>query len=170
MYYKSIADDEVKLFHKTVKLTAGYTELNSLNGGALFNKNKDNTLIPKFYSDKVTGNDNVKILEDLAVLYMDDEDLDSLYFSSTDPNIEFSLLHEIQTVNNKKYLKLHFYDKTSLFNLNNFSFNITNTSIGLNEDTATDKYGNYIIEITGTAGTFTITSNTTKQTISWSES
>lgn len=156
MYYGTIIDDEVKAFHKDVKLTASYTELNGLASGALFDKTKTNKLIPKFYSDHITGNDNVTIIEDLLVIYMSNGDLDSLYFSSEEEHIEFGLLHEIQTVNNKKYLKLHLYNSTSLFNLNNFSFNITNTTIGLNENAVTDKYGNYIIEITGTSGTFTV--------------
>ena len=159
MYYGSIVDEQVKIFHRDVKLNASYSELNGLASGALFDKTKANKLIPKFYSDKITGNDNVTILEDLLVIYMANGDLDSLYFSSEEENITFGLLHEIQTIISRKFLKLHLYDSTSLFNLNNFAFNISNTTIGLNEDATTDKYGNYIIEITGTSGTFTVIGN-----------
>ena len=160
MYYGSIADEQVKVFHRTVKLTASYGELNGLASGALFDKTKTNKLIPKFYSDKITANDNVTILDDLLVIYMANGDLDSLYFHSVNENFEFDVLYEFFRVSSTvNMVSIHFYDRESLFALNGFSFNITNTSIGLNEDATTDKYGNVLLKIKNTTGTFTVTGN-----------
>lgn len=157
MYYNNINNTEVQQFHNTVKLTAGYNELEDYTN--LFDTSKDNRLIPLFHRDTVSGNENLRIINNDVVIYMDDEDLESVYFSSENVKPSWGLLHEIITVNDKPYLKLHFYDKTSLFNLNNFTFHITQTDDGINEDYTTNLYGECIIKLTTDTGSFTVTSN-----------
>ena len=175
MYFTNITENEVKQFHDTIKITASYHELNNLNAGALFDKTHDMKLVPKFYFDKIKGDsDKLTILDDLLVLYvtyMEDTveltDLDKVYFSSEDQRKSFGVLHEVVTVNGKYYLKLHFYDNITLFNLSNFNFNITQSNNGIHQDYTTDIYGNCIIPLQSDEGIFTVTSN--NAIITWGE-
>lgn len=174
MYFSNIADSELKQFHRTVRLTASYSELNNLDED-LFDKTQPNKLIPLFYTDTINGDsDYLTVLDNLVVLYVNytdnDElinDLDKIYFDSVDESREFDLLHEIVTVNGKSYLKLHFFDNVSLFNLSNFTFHISQTNDGINQNNKTDMYGNCIIPLKHETGIFTVISNNTK--IEWSE-
>ena len=161
MYYTNINNTEVQQFHKTTKVTTTYNEISSYTN--LFNS-KDNRKAILFYTDKISGNSNLRILDDKLIIYFNNTDLGSVYFSSDNENVEFDLLHEITTVDNKYYLKLHFYDKDTLFNLAHYKFNITQSNDGINGDYETDIYGNSIIPLTTTTGTFTVTSNNTTKT------
>ena len=163
MYYSDINNEELQQFHNTVKITADYEELENYNN--IFDTSQENKLIPLFYADKITGNSNLRILENKLVIYMDNDDLDSVYFSSEDQSKDFNILHEFETVNNKDYLKLHFFNKLSLFGLVNYSFNLSYDNVS--EDYTTDEYGNAIIPVDTTSGTFTITSN--NHTVTWEE-
>lgn len=156
MYYTNIANEELKAYHNTEKVTANYTELNDLENGALFDKSKQNTLIPKFYSDEITGSDNVKIMDNKAVLYINDSALSDVYFSSVENDVKFGVYYEFASNNYNSFLMLHFYNNDSLFNLNDFEFTIENNSIDLNEKMVTDKYGNCFIQISENTGVFTI--------------
>lgn len=178
MYFGYINDDELLEFHNTVRLTASYSELNSLKSGALFDKSEAMKLLPLFYSDEIIGySERLTIIDDLIVLYRDYSndaqvsvnDLDKLYFSSEDINREFDVLHETVLVNGKFYLKLHFYDKVSLFSLSAFSFNITQSDDGIKGDYSTDIFGNSIIPLTNSTGRFTVIGNELKQVIEWSQ-
>ena len=169
MYYSNITDNELTQFKQTVKLTASYNELYYLSLN-LFDTTQVNKLIPLIYSDTITGySEKLTIIDDFIVLYMNEtvDDLDKLYFSSADENREFGVLHEIVTVNDKFFLKLHFFDKVSLFNLSEFSFHISQSDGGINQDFVTDIYGNCIIQLLSNSGVFTVTSN--NKNISWSE-
>ena len=161
MYYTNINNTEVQQFHKTTNVTTTYNEISSYTN--LFNS-KDNRKAILFYTDKISGNSNLRILDDKLIIYFNNNDLASVYFSSDNENVEFDLLHEIVTVDNKYYLKLHFYDKDTLFNLAHYKFNITQSNDGINGDYETDIYGNCIIPLTTTTGTFTVTSNNTTRT------
>ena len=163
MYYTNINNDEVQRFHDTVKITAGYTELSDYSN--LFDTSKDNRLIPLFHKDRITGNEDLRIINNDVVIYMDSSDLDSVYFSSENLKPQWDCIHEIVTVNDKYYLKLHFYDKTSLFNLNNLVFHITQSTTDLDSDYSTNMYGECIIPLTSNTGTFTITSNNESKVI-----
>ena len=161
MYYTNINNTEVQQFHKTTNVTTTYNEISSYTN--LFNS-KDNRKAILFYTDKISGNSNLRILDDKLIIYFNNNDLASVYFSSDNENVEFDLLHEIVTVDNKYYLKLHFYDKDTLFNLAHYKFNITQSNDGISGDYETDIYGNCIIPLTTTTGTFTVTSNNTTRT------
>lgn len=161
MYYTNINNTEVQQFHKTTNVTTTYNEISSYTN--LFDS-KDNRKAILFYTDKISGNSNLRILDDKLIIYFNNNDLASVYFSSDNENVEFDLLHEIVTVDNKYYLKLHFYDKDTLFNLAHYKFNITQSSDGISGDYETDIYGNCIIPLTTTTGTFTVTSNNTTRT------
>lgn len=162
MYYTNINNTEVQQFHKTTKVTATYNEL--ANYTKLFDSTKSNRKAILFYTDKINGNSNLRILDDKLIIYFSNDDLSSIYFSSEKENVEFDVLHEISTVNNKYYLKLHFYDKDTLFNLAHFKFNITQSNDGISGDYETDIYGNCILPLTSNTGTFTVTSNNTTRT------
>ena len=174
MYFSNITDNELVQFKQMVGLTASYNELYAL-GSNLFDVSQRNKLIPLFYSDTIDGySEKLTIVDDLLVLYMDEtvegvtvNDLDKLYFSSADENREFDVLHEIVTVNGKFFLKLHFFDNVSLFNLSDFRFHISQSDDGVNQDFVTDNYGNCIVPLVSNFGVFTVTSNNT--IISWSE-
>ena len=168
MYFSDITNKQLQYFHKKTKLGASYSELHDMDTD-LFDTSQSNKCIPLFYFDTISGNENVIILDNLIVLYSQSNDLNSVYFNSEGDAILFGVTHEIVTVNSKYYLKLHFYDAISLSDLNNFRFNIMQSSNGINRNYATDKYGNCIIPLTSNTGTFTVISNDTNQTISWSE-
>ena len=161
MYYTNINNTEVQQFHKTTNVTTTYNEISSYTN--LFDS-KDNRKAILFYTDKISGNNNLRILDDKLIIYFNNNDLASVYFSSDNENVEFDLLHEIVTVDNKYYLKLHFYDKDTLFNLAHYKFNITQSDDGISGDYETDIYGNCILPLTTTTGTFTVTSNNTTRT------
>ena len=162
MYYSDITNEELQKFHRKTKLTASYSELNELNS-KLFNKDTPNKCFPMFYTDKITGNDNVTILEDLVILYLQSEDLTSLYFQSNEENRIFHVAYKVVELNSKYFLQLHFFDRDSLMNLSNYSFKITQSDEGITGNYETNEYGNIVIELLTSTGTFTITSNTTNQ-------
>lgn len=159
MYFDNITNNELKQFHKSIKLTASYQELLLI----LFDKTQANKLIPLFYYDNVTANDKITILDDLLFLYVNNEDLKSIYFSSSNnANNDFDVYAETSTILNRRFLKLHFFDKVSKFNLNTYNFDIKDSNDILLGNYDTDKYGNCIIEINEDETTFTIISTTTK--------
>ena len=164
MYYSNINDNEVRAFHGKIKLTAGYPELNDLDTD-LFDESNPNKCIPLFYSDKITGNENIRILDNKLILYTDDDDLDSVYFTGKLENITFDVLSEIITLNGL-FLELHFYDEVSLFSLAGFNFNIKQSgSNGVIVDVVSDDYGNVNIPLKSSSGNFTITCKETGQEV-----
>ena len=164
MYYSNISDNEVKQFHEKIKLTAGYSELNSLDSD-LFDKTIPNKCIPLFYTDEVSGNENIRILDNKIILYTDDDDLDSVYFKGKIENITFNVLAKIEHPSNY-LLRLHFYDNVSLFSLAGFQFHIKQSvANGVNKDVVSDDYGNVIIPLETNQGTFTITCKETGQEV-----
>ena len=168
MYDTNITNPEVKIFHDLVNITAGYEELNNLASGALFDKTKNNKIIPKFYSEEITGNESLRIIENKLVIYTDTDDLDSLYFIGEKSNINFDVFHESVTLNNKTFLTLHFYDETSLFSLAGFNFNVKQSGDnGVNVDVVSDDYGNVNIPLKTGTGTFTVTCTENGQVRSW---
>ena len=156
MYYKDITDDELLLFHKLVKVNASYDEIKD---NAVFKDDEEHKLIPLFNYDEISDDDDVNVLDDQCIIYMNEDDI-KVYFESSE-EIQFDIIPQYKD----NFLRLHFYDKESLFNLNNFSFNISNESIDFNADYTTDKYGNVIIQLDDADGTFIVTSN--NQTITF---
>ena len=162
MYYTNIADDEVKIFHKKSKVNASYSELLSISPNFISKKNK---IIPMFYFDTIKGNGDIRILEDKCILYFDNEDLNSIYFKSAKENIIVDCSHEIVLLNDNVFLKLHFYDKDSLFGLSDLKFYFE--QIGeFNGDYVTDMYGNAIIKLNSRYGDFIVKTN--NQEFNWS--
>ena len=156
MYYSNISDDEVKAFHNTIKITAGYTELKTLDTD-LFDETTPNKCIPLFYSDKITGNENIRILDNKLILYTDDDDLDSVYFKGKLENLNFNIRGSIRTLLSKSFLVLHFYDPVTLFSLAGFHFHIKqNSTNGVNVDVVSDNYGNIKIPLRNTTYDFNI--------------
>ena len=148
MYYSNINNPEVKAFHEKIKLTAGYTELKALDTD-LFDESNPNKCIPLFYSDKITGNENIRILDNKLILYTNDDDLDSVYFTGKLENITFDVKSRIVQPSNY-VLMLHFYDSVSLFSLAGFHFHIKQNSSWsntINVDVVTDDYGNINIPL-----------------------
>ena len=136
--------------------------LNGLNS-KLFDKSIPNKCFPMFYTDTITGNDNVTILEDLVILYLQSDDLQSLYFKSSEENRVFHIAYKIVELNSKYFLQLHFFDRDSLMNLSDYSFNLSQSDGGITGDYETNNYGNTVIELNSVTGVFTVTSNSTNQ-------
>ncbi|WP_458454418.1 hypothetical protein [Methanobrevibacter sp.] len=151
MYFKNISDEDLILLHNTIKINKGYNELKTED---VFITAEPHKLIPLFYLDRITGSDKVRVLDDKVVLYTDINDLDDVYFES-DIVSDVGLVWDFVD----GYLKLHFFDIESLFNLNRLSFNISNTSNGFNENNVTDNYGNAVININNQTGTYTVIVN-----------
>ena len=158
MYYKNIASDELKVFHRKVRLTALYKELSS----NLF-ITSTNKLVPKFYCDEITGNENVRIIDNQAVIYTDYNGLNSLYFSSSKENFTVDVHYDIVELDyqtfSQKYLRLHFYDATSFFGVKNFTFHLYNETMDIDEDCTADEYGNIVLVLDNPVGEFVITGN-----------
>lgn len=150
VYYTDITDDELLLFHKLVKVNASYDEIKDND---VFMNDEPHKLIPLFNYDNISDDDNVNVLDEQCIVYMNDDDI-KVYFESSE-EIQFDIIPQYKD----GFLRLHFYDKESLFNLNNFAFNISNTTIDFNADYTTDKYGNVIIPLDDATGTFTVISN-----------
>ena len=159
MYYSNINDNEVRAFHEKIKLTASYTELKALDTD-LFDESNPNKCIPMFYYDEITGNENVRILDNKLILYTDDDDLDSVYFTGKLENLTFDVTSR-RVGSPFNYLILHFYDTISLFSLAGFHFHIkqnsTQHTYGINLDVVSDDYGNINIPLKAYHGTDTFT-------------
>lgn len=177
MYFTDIANKKALKFNNSVRITANYDELNELSDGKLFNTEQAMRLIPMFYCDEIVGfSENLTIIDDLIVLYINktvngqtENELNQLYFNSEDQERIFKIYHELETVNNKHYLKLHFYDKTSLFSLSSFKFKIIQSDNGITGEYETDLYGNCIIPLNSIFGSFSVISDTLNQTVIFGE-
>ena len=164
MYYSNISDNEVKQFHERIKLTAGYTELKGIDTD-LFDETNPNKCIPMFYSDAITGNENIRIIDNKIILYTDNTDLGSVYFKGKLVNITFDVFGRKVDLNGQ-FLELHFYDEVTLFSLAGFNFHITQSgSNGVIVDVVSDDYGNVNIPLKSSGGTFTILCKETGQEV-----
>lgn len=148
MFYSNISDDEVKRFHDKVHVNINFPKVQ------LF-KYESNKCYPLFYADKITGNSNLRIIDNKLILYTDDSDLDSIEFiSETNEDDGFNIIYKTVTIADKVFLKLHFYNPLTHKALMYFEFKI----VELNKTYSTDKYGNQLIELNDD-GEYTITDN-----------
>lgn len=149
MFYSNISDDEVKRFHDKVHVNKNYPEVQP------FTEYGDNKRVPLFYADKITGNSNLRIIDNKLILYTDGSDLESIEFiSETNEDDGFNIIYKTVTIADKVFLKLHFYNPLNYHSLRSYPFKINE----LNKAFNTDKYGNQLIELTS-GGEYTITDN-----------
>ena len=157
MYYTNIADNEVKEFHQKAKVNASYNETSNY-----VDRSQTNKAIPLFYSDKITGNENIRVIDNRIILYINWSDLDSVHFQSETKN-SIGVFVDTLTVGTKDFIHLHFYNSNNNLNVILMDFRAvikdSNDEVILTINDKVDDYGNYVIEYPTGATSITVTAN-----------
>lgn len=160
MYYSNISNNEVKLFHNSVKSNFNALLIDIIDN-SLFNvetiiENKLYRIVPLFHCDTIVStNKNDKILDNRCII-CEYSTKTVLYFNTTNSVNNFDYNYKIRTVNGKYFIDFIFFDNITLNRLNNIEITVewfdNNDNILLSEDYCTNTSGNFIFKQKNVSG------------------